>query len=319
MKKANPALIGGFVIGALLLVAGGILAVGGNALLVRQRHAVIYFSGSVTGLSVGAPVNFRGVRLGQVTDIRLQFEASDLSARIPVYITLNPRKVRMLGSASKLSVSDVPFEKFIEKGLRAKLAIQSFVTGQLDVELDFEPDTPAVFVGDDPDANEIPAVRSEFDTLRDQLTQLPLHQLTDELQATLLAVKQLADTANGQLTTTAASARKTADALTKAITQLQGDTARTLASVQKLSDHVDTHLSELSPQLQATLVQAQRSLKDADATLAHTAELTAPGAPMRSDLEESLRNLAVASESLRNFSETIDRNPQVLLTGGSKQ
>jgi paraquat-inducible protein B len=318
MKKANPAVIGGFVVGALLLVAVGILAAGGNALLARQRHAVIYFSGSVTGLSVGAPVNFRGVRVGQVTDIRLQFEANDLSARIPVFITLNSRKVRMLGGPSKLNVSDVPFEKFIEKGLRAKLAIQSFVTGQLDVELDFEPDTPAVFIGDDPDANEIPALRSEFDSLRDQLTQLPLHQITDELRATMASIRQLADTANGELTTTASSARKTADALTKAITQLQGDTAHTLASVQKLSDHVDQHLNELSPELKATLEQAQRSLKDADATLAHTAELTAPGAPMRADLEESLRNLAVASESLRSFSETIDRNPQALLTGVKK-
>jgi paraquat-inducible protein B len=318
MKKANPALIGGFVVGALLLLAAGVIAVGGSELLVRKRHAVIYFSGAVTGLSVGAPVNFRGVRVGQVTDIRLQFDSSNLAARIPVYIVLNPRKVRMLGD-SKLSVADVPFEKFIEKGLRAKLAIQSLVTGQLDVELDFEPDTPAVFVGDGSEPNEIPAVRSDFDTFRDQLSQLPLRQITDELRDTMQAVKQLANTANTELGSTAASARNTTDALTKAITQLQGDTARTLASVQKLSDHIDAHLNTLAPQLQETLQTAQRSLKDADATLAHTAELTAPGAPMRADLESSLRNLAIASEALRNFSETIDRNPQALLTGGPRQ
>src|ERR1700758_4315675 len=103
MRKANPALIGGFVVGALLLAVVAILAVGGNALLTRQRHAVIYFSGSVTGLAVGAPVNFRGVRVGKVIDIKLQFDSSNLAARIPVYITLDPRKVRMVGS-EKLSV-----------------------------------------------------------------------------------------------------------------------------------------------------------------------------------------------------------------------
>src|ERR1700739_3141836 len=136
MKKANPALIGGFVVGALLLAAVAVIAVGGRALFVQQRHAVIYFSGAVTGLAVGAPVNFRGVHVGKVIDIRLQFDAKNLSARIPVSITLDPRKIRMLG-AGKLSVSDVPFEKFIEKGLRAQLAIQSLVTGQLGGQRDF--------------------------------------------------------------------------------------------------------------------------------------------------------------------------------------
>ena len=318
MKKANPALIGGFVVGALLLAAVAVIAVGGNALFVQQRHAVIYFSGSVTGLAVGAPVNFRGVRVGHVVDIKLQFDAKSLAARIPVYITLDPRKVRMLGG-QKLSVSDVPFEKFIEKGLRAQLAIQSLVTGQLDVELDFQPDTPAVFVSEDPDANEIPAMRSDFDTFRDQLSQLPLRQLTDELRETMQAVKQLALTANSELTATASSARQTTDALTKAVTQLQGDTERTLASVQKLSAHVDAAVTTLSPQLSDTLQTAQKALKDADTTLAHTSELTAPGAPLRADLEQALRNLAVASEALRSFSETIDRNPQALVTGVSKE
>ncbi|WP_029919239.1 MlaD family protein [Nevskia soli] len=314
MKKANPALIGGFVVGALLLGAVAVLAIGGGQLFQRKQYAVIYFSGSVTGLAIGAPVNFRGVRVGQVTDIRLQFDASNLSARIPVYITINPRKIRMLGG-KKLSVVDVPFEKFIEKGMRAQLAIQSLVTGQLDVELDFQPDTPAVFIGDDPDSNEIPAMRSDFDTFRDQLSQLPLRQITDELRETMQVVRQLAVTANSELASTAGSARQTTDALTKAVGQLQSDTARTLASVQKLSDHVDTAVTTLSPQLNQTLLTAQSALKDADATLAHTSELTAPGAPMRADLEQALRNLAIASEALRNFSETIDRNPQSLITG----
>ncbi len=129
------------------------------------------------------------------------------------------------------------------------------------------------------------------------------------------AVRQLAVTANTELGATANSARQTTGALTKAITQLQGDAARTLASVQKLSAHVDTAVTTLSPQLSDTLQTAQKALKDADSTLAHTSELTAPGAPMRADLEQALRNLAIASEALRNFSETIDRNPQALVTG----
>jgi paraquat-inducible protein B len=107
--------------------------------------------------------------------------------------------------------------------------------------------------------------------------------------------------------------------LTRAVNTLQQDTSRTLLAVQKVSDHLDGDLTQLTPMLRDTLLTAQRAIKDADVTLAHTAEFTAPGAPARSDLEEALRKLAIASEALRNFAETIERNPQALIRGGARQ
>lgn len=315
MKKANPALIGGFVLGAMLLAAMAVIYVGGSDIFVRKRHAVIYFSGAVTGLSVGAPVNFRGVRVGQVDDIRVQFDAKTLAARIPVYVTITPNRMRMSGG----DVSDVPFEDFIKNGLRAKLAVQSLVTGQLAVELDFRPNTPMLLVGNDPKANEIPAVRSDFDVFRDQLSEVPLGQTVQELRDTMAAVRQVAATANTELTSTADSARQTAETLNREIAKLEFETARTLGSVRKLSDDLDQQVVTLSPQLRDTLTAAQHALEHADATLAHTAQVTAPGAPERADLEEALHNLAIASEAMRSFAETIDRNPQAVITGRSRR
>jgi paraquat-inducible protein B len=86
-----------------------------------------------------------------------------------------------------------------------------------------------------------------------------------------------------------------------------------------VSDDLDRDLTQLSPMVRDTLVSAQRAIQKADVTLAHTAEVTAPGAPARADLEEALRKLAIASEALRNFAETIERNPQALITGGPRQ
>jgi len=312
MRRPNPTLIGAFVLGALVLAALAVIAIGGGQLFLRKQHAVIYFNGAVTGLAVGAPVNFRGVRVGEVDDIGLQFDAKTLDVRIPVYISLAPKKMQMLGGGN---LSEVPFSTFIARGLRAKLAIQSMVTGTLDVELDFLPNTPAVLVSHDPGVNEIPAVKSDFDVLKDQLSQVPLRQTVEELRDTLKAVRSLAQTANDQLATTAAATRETSAALTHAVTQLQQDSSRTLAAVQKLSEDLDQQVGTLSPQLRETLATAQHALADADATLAHTAELTAPGGAARSDLDDALRNLALASQSLRDFAATIDRNPQALVTG----
>jgi len=72
-KKANPTIIGAFVVGAIAIVTILILLLSGNVLFKKEVQAIMYFDGSVTGLNVGAPVKFRGVKVGTVTDIKLIF------------------------------------------------------------------------------------------------------------------------------------------------------------------------------------------------------------------------------------------------------
>src|SRR6516164_2529676 len=89
-KKASPKLIGGFVIGAIALVVAGILAFGGGAYFAQTRAAVLYFQGSLSGLQVGAPVTFRGVRVGSVTKIVIHYDVLAQKLAIPVFIEINP-------------------------------------------------------------------------------------------------------------------------------------------------------------------------------------------------------------------------------------
>src|SRR4029453_17973604 len=88
VNRANPKLIGAFVVGAVALVVIGVLLLGGAKFLSEKRTFVAYFEGSVKGLNVGAPVEFQGVRVGSVTNIQLQFLTAEKGFRIPVFLQL---------------------------------------------------------------------------------------------------------------------------------------------------------------------------------------------------------------------------------------
>lgn len=324
VSKANPTAIGAFVLGALVLVAVAIVTLGGAALFTPKQRAVVFFEGNVNGLVVGAPVNFRGVRVGSVDRIALQFDSATLNARIPVYLTLLPNQIQVMGVSRE--DLDIPFEAFIEKGLRAKLNMESIVTGQLGVDLDFRPNTPLVLVGSpNPSIPEIPTVKSDFDVLRDQLSQIPFRQIADDMKTLVASISELTRRADGtlgllgeELQSTAASARKTLDQANRTLATMD----EALASMRSTADKAGATLDVAGPQLNRTLAsaelalsRAERTLGAAEQTLANTAELTAPGAPLRADLEQALRDLAASAESLRSFADTVERNPNALVFG----
>ena len=325
ISKANPTVIGAFVLGALALVAVAVITLGGARLFTPKQRAVVFFDGSVNGLVVGAPVNFRGVKVGSVDRIALQLDASTLNARIPVYLTLLPNQIKVTGGGVD-DVTDIGFEALIQKGLRAKLNMQSIVTGQLGVDLDFRPNTPLVLAGSpNPSIPEIPTVKSDFDVLKDQLGQLPFRQIADDLKSLMDSIGALTHSADGtlgvvgeELRTTAASARQTLDQATRTLATMDG----ALHSVRGAADKANATLDTAGPQLtrtlasaEAALARAEKTLANADTTLAQTAELTAPGAPLRAELEQAMRDLSASAESLRSFADRVDRNPNALVFG----
>ena len=94
-KQANTKLIGGFVIGAVVLIMAGILLFGSGKLFSHQKKFVLFFEDSVKGLNIGSPVDFRGVNIGTVTDIKIVLNKKDLSLRIPVFIEIEPKRIAL--------------------------------------------------------------------------------------------------------------------------------------------------------------------------------------------------------------------------------
>lgn len=324
ITRANPTVIGAFVLAALGLVAFALITLGGAALFKPKQKVVTFFEGSVKGLVEGAAVNFRGVKVGSVDRIVLQFAPGSLEPRIPVYMTLLPEQIKLIGTGE--DGSDIPFSAYIEKGLRAKLSIESIVTGQLLIDLDFRPDVPAVFNGSrETTYPEIPSMKSDFDVLKDQLAQLPLRQLADDVKGMVDAFQVLArgtgDTlgiVGEELKATALSTRRTLEEAQTTIKTLN----TTLQSVERTSEQARQTLSASGPELEATLRSARAAMarvevtmQGADAAVAQIGEITAPGAPIRAELEQTLRDLSASAEALRHFADTIEREPNALVFG----
>jgi paraquat-inducible protein B len=191
MTRANPAVVGGFVVGAIALIVIGLLLFGGTGWFVQRNQYVAYFPGSVKGLQVGAPVDFRGVTIGQVTEIRVQYDPQKVSARIPVIMEIDPTQIEVVGRDQAVAQSAEP-ERLIEAGFRAQLQSQSLLTGLLFVNLDFYPDKPTRLVGGDEPYPEIPTIPADLEQLQqsagDVAARLP--DLLDQLNGLLVELNQ---------------------------------------------------------------------------------------------------------------------------------
>ena len=198
MTRANPAVVGGFVVGAIALIVVGLLLFGGTGWFVQHNRYIAYFPGSVKGLQVGAPVDFRGVTIGEVTEIRVLYDPQKVSARIPVIMELDPTRIEITGRQG-VETQPEDVERLIEAGFRAQLQSQSLLTGLLFVNLDFYPDKPPRLVGGDEPYPEIPTIPSDLEQLQqtagDVAARMPA--LLDQLNGLLTELNQALDQTSG--------------------------------------------------------------------------------------------------------------------------
>ena len=131
MTVTKSTAVGAFVLGALALGVAAILLFGGAKIFTDKLRVVVYFQDSVAGLVVGAPVTLRGVKVGTVRSMKVYLKLPDLVPVIPVYLEIDPSTVSMTKVSPQAGAVDV--EEAVKAGLRAQLATQSLVTGQLSV------------------------------------------------------------------------------------------------------------------------------------------------------------------------------------------
>ena len=326
--KRNALLIGGFVLVSLALVVASILWLSGNTLFKRHLDAMIYFKSGVPGLYVGAPVNFRGVAVGQVEEIGIQVDRDSLKALVPVRIQLTGDVLRFTGSKD----TPLDLQTLVQRGLRARLASQSFVTGQKAIELDFVPNTPSTLVGDGLKP-EIPALADRFGNLIDQVAELPLRDTVQDirdtvkdLRTTLASMQSALDGAQTVLKSTAtelaqtgAESRTTLKVASEAIRQVQANSAATLASIVQLSEAARGTVLGAQPELQRTLAGTREAAESARLAMNRVAEMTAPNASLRADLDATLRDLSQAARGLRDWSELLEEKPNAIIFGNKRE
>lgn len=320
MATNKSAAVGAFVLGALGLGAAAIVLFGGARLFATNLRAVVYFHDSVAGLAVGAPVTLRGVKVGTVRAMTIRLKLPGLVPVIPVILEIDPRQISLTNGASRAGGTDL--DAAIEAGLRAQLATQSLVTGQLTVNLDFHPEITARLSGDADRLPEIPSIPSDFQKIKDDIADLKLPELAEKARIALTALDKLTTELSGKIGPAVGSIQQSADAArvtlettTDAIKQLRSDASRTLGDFDRLALSAAGQIASTGKEADQFLAAAGRTVAKADKTIAALNDMTAPHGPLRADIEAAVRDLAASASSLRNLSRDLERNPGGILFG----
>jgi len=354
-KRASPTAIGAFVVGGLALLVAGVLLFGGGQLFKRPLKYALFFDTSVEGLSVGAPVQWRGVKVGQVARI----EGGWGTDWIEVVFDLNPRTLRGGKDLSAEEVEENLSTAIKEGGLRAQLRTQSLLTGQLFVALDRFPGSQVKLAGLDPSLPEIPVVPTSLQVFRDRvekfldaLTALPLPQLVESTTSALDAInkvvssKELHQTIeraragleeirsfthmlNEKGESVLASTKETVDITRNAVAEVSQNTRKLLVQLDVDAQTLNTLLQETQRVVQktggeiesagssvrGTLEDARAALAKTQGTLGALDDTVGGGTPLGYQLLNTLQDLAAASRAVRTLAEYLDQHPEALLKG----
>jgi paraquat-inducible protein B len=326
-KRANPKVVGAFILGAIALAIIAVVVLGSDRFFRSTNQYVLMFAGNVNGLRIGAPVKFKGVEVGSVSNVLLnlniesQQQASDFAAiRIPVIIELDEHKILGRGAVTDFSQPD-NLKRAIQYGLRGQLATESLLTGLLYIDLDMHPGTqPKFFLPPNSTYQEIPTLPNPFEQAQSaasrliaQIDKINFDKLADSAAvtlntatATMNAYKQLAQS----------------DQLKNAINSINrgGQSINQAAeSLRALTDNLNRTLVPLGPELQASARGADQTLKQAQATLKSLNASLSPDSPLLYQASQSLSDISDAARAVRHLADYLDRNPDAIIRGRNFQ
>lgn len=309
-KQANRMMIGGFVVVAVIIMAASLVVFGSGKFFKKTVKCVMYFDESVKGLSVGAPVLFQGVQIGSVTSIVLQVDPVKMQTHIPVIIEYEPEKFQVAAAGQEMSRDprkNIP--RLIERGLRAQLGMQSFITGQLVIQLDFFPGTPVNLQGIDKDYIEIPTIPSTSAKLAEAMEKLDLQGLEKHLESTLAGIDRfvnnpdLAASIRG-LNEALQDARKLLTKIDRQVDPVANDLKKTVKDFGKLATNIDSHVGGVATGFDKTMTAARGVLT--------------PDSPLMVELENTLKEISAMSRSIRQLANYLDQHPEALIRGKGK-
>lgn len=325
-RSANPTLIGAFVLGALALAVAATLLLAGGGWFGDKRQHMMYFEGAAQGLQVGAPVMFLGVKVGTVTQIQLGLDNNDGRGQhfvVPVTVEVLPHVVRTRSGEPVDLRNRETVRDLVERGLRARLRMQSLLTGQLYVDLDFHPDKPARFIALDAGASEIPTIRTAVQELTAKLEAFPIENFLEDLAAISAAANTLLSAQGTQeLPRRLQSTLRHLDGLATRLDTQAGpvldDTRKALQAAQvalaKLETAADrvAALAGSDPEAVRTLARAGDELAQAAAAMR---QLAAQESPIVQQANAALKEISRAADALRKLAETLEEQPDAIYRG----
>ena len=319
-RRPNPTKIGLFLLGALVIAIAGTAVLASNTWFQQRETFISHFPESVNGLENGAPVKFQGVPVGTVNGIDIRIDQRDNSFQVPVVYDIDLRRLTT-PSGTYVNLADpVVLRQQIERGLRAQLQAESFVTGVLYLELAYRTDTTPPRLEQNTEWPEIPTTPSLMAALGGGAGSL-LSKVNDVLNR---VSGLLGDVNMREINAAVVQSAKAVEQLVESpelratLRQMPGATAqlnRTLAEAEKLAaraggaiDPMQTQLTGVSTEAVATLQALRKTLDETHGLLSAD---TGPGYA----LTGALTSLREAADALKLLITSLEQNPDMLIRG----
>ncbi len=351
-KQANKTTIGVFVVGAVVLAVAAIVVFGSGKFFVKTELFVAYFQGSVKGLRIGAPVVFRGVKIGEVTQMRIYSLREDMSVEIPVIFKVDPGSINRIGPP--VESYEQQMDALIKMGLRAQMESQSFVTGQKMINIDFYPDTPLRLLGAKgidlgEGIQEIPTIQTFQQEIGKTIEEVPIGELANSLRNSLKGIESFvtseelakslhyfkqtlkdardlvrhADERIDPLFANVEQTLKDAQAVLRnvdsQIDPLAGSIKRTSDDARKLVNNVNQRVKPIQADLAKTTKSLRSALETAEGAIEEMDGIVSENSEFRYQLDIFLREITLMARSLRSFADYLERNPDALIRGKQRR
>jgi paraquat-inducible protein B len=321
MSQQKSFAIGAFIVGAILLVFIALLFFSGGQIFSPKERVIMYFEESVQGLQIGAPVKLKGVVLGEIIDIQINFPSDDSNGdgkNIATTVTADLALQRI--SRKGVTVDREFFEDAIGKGLRAQLNFQSFLTGLLYVELDFFPDTKPTLYKLQNKYLELPTAPTAFEEISKNLQEINIKGLVDNLdkltaQVTKLVQSGAIEQTLGSVKTAADSVTLTSNALNQEVTVLSKNLTNTSDELNKLLITLNQQTPLIAGNINTSLMELQKSLNQFTKTAEGINQSCSEDAPLVNQLTTTLEDVSRSAKAFRSLSETLEQQPEALLRG----
>ncbi len=320
-RQPNKSFIGGFVIGAIVLLVAGLMVFGSGKFFTKTHKFVLFFDDSVKGLQVGAPVMFRGVQIGRVENIYICFDPKKLTADIPVLISLDPSAVRIKGGGEGVGEHLLEnLDKLIDRGLRAQLQIQSFVTGQLMIELDFYPDTAFKTIQTPVRYPQIPTIPSPLQRITKAAEELPIQEIAMKLVSALSGIEKIINreetvelTVN--LNQLLIDLKKLTQDMDSHLSAISTSVNKTASEYRELAKHLNQQVEALTKVLIRSASAIESSARQADRTLSSANEMLGDDSRLNIQLIRALQDVSDAARALKNWADYMEQHPEAFIKG----
>lgn len=326
-KQVNAKTIGLFSIGAIVLLVFGILVFGSGDWFKNQDRVEMVFRGSVKGLGEGSSITYRGVRIGEVESVHISIYEDDINVRVVGLIVQQQVDNSLFASETD---RDAVFKNLIKQGVRAQLVQESIVTGRLQIQFEFFDGTDGYAPSSQSGYIVIPTVPSEIEmlgktlsTVVEKFADLPVKEISDNLAAVAKGLNSLvnSDEVKSSMTNLSQSLFHLNSLLAELDLDKEEMTSEFIAASRALKGMANS-LSSAANKSEPLLAGAEKSLKKLDKLLAQSSKtlaayeaLAQPGSELSVTLVQTLQSFERASEQVRQLAETLQRNPESILTG----